>query len=91
MRATHRQRLELHRLGLLLGRMWPAAIAYASELAGDPELTDERAEEELRRLRRRALKYDIPLDGLLDDPRSCADPFMPGDTFPRPPKGGYTY
>lgn len=88
MRATHRQRLEIHRLGLLLGRASPGAIGYASELAGDPELTAERAEEELRRLRRRAEKGGIPIEGLVDDPE---DPFMPGDTSPRPPKGGYTY
>lgn len=91
MLATHLQRLELHRLGLLLGRAWPAAIGYASELAGDPDLSAERAEEELRKLRRRCERCGIPLAGLLDDPRESADPWMPGDDFPPPPKGGYTY
>lgn len=88
MRATHRQRLEIHRLGLLLGRAWPAAIAYASELAGDPELSAERAEEELHRLRRRAVKCHTPIEGLADD---ADDPWMPGDDFPPPPKAGYAY
>jgi hypothetical protein len=77
----------MHRLGLLLGRAWPEAIAFTSDILSDENVGEEVVEREIRRLKRRCERHDIPVDGLVDDER---DPFMPGDTFPRP-RGGYTY
>ena len=74
----------MHRLGLLLGRAWPEAVAFTSTILADEDVEQEVVEREIRRLRRRCERHDISTDGLVDD---ADDPWMPGDRFPRP-RGG---